>query len=187
MRGVLLLLASLFLAVGCGLLSSEDHSDQDRGPPAPTRYPDDPLSRENLKIEHHTYDTTVIRVKGTVGGVQFQETELTETISDYGSVTVAYRIGENQYRTLPWHISSPLGELEFTYAYEPERVYLLFLTEEKDVIRSALPTGRIRVVLAEPQDTTERTLTQHRVSNYRKQLESIGLIEVDTTETQSNE
>ena len=171
----MLLLAAVLVAGGCGLLGSdeaEEESQTETPSEQAERGSGDEIETEKIIVDE-PYDTTDIRVKGTVGGMRFQVPELTDRINTYGLVNVVLDT-DARWGFLPWRVQGPLGQLEVDYAYEKAWVYVLFTTKEDDVVRSALPTGRARIVLTTPRDTVSQTDSNHRLLVFESELKQIG-------------
>jgi hypothetical protein len=171
----MLLLAAVLAVCGCGLLGSDDAEQESAAEGASEQAEggsSDEVETEKIIVDE-PYDTTDIRVKGTVGGMRFQVPELTDRIDTYGLVNVLLDT-DARWGFLPWRVQGPLGQLEIDYAYEESWVYVLFTTEEEDVVRSALPTGRARIVLTRPRDTVLRTDSNHRLLFFESELKQIG-------------
>lgn len=166
---------ALVLLVGCDLLASESADQED-----PSGLPDQreavPADTVEKIVVKQRYDTTDVRMNGKVAGMRLDVQELTPSISKYGVVNVML-VTDVLTRVLPWRTEGTLGELTLTFAYEPEMVYVLFLTKKNDVVRSALPTGEARVILTPPRDTVSRTNTDHRKLFFEQELKQIGFWE----------
>lgn len=160
------------LVAGCDLLASESTEERSATGAGEASTPALENRPEKVVVETR-YDTSDVRAKGTVAGLRVDVQELTPTIGGYGLVNVMLST-EHRGGFLPWRIQGVLGQLDVTYAFEPGRVYVLFETIEKDVVRSALPTGTARVVLTHPRDTVSRTTTDHRVNFFEEKLRQLG-------------
>jgi hypothetical protein len=143
------------------------------GPQGPAG-PQGPPGQTTIKTRIIEFAAADLNAEEYLAVAKFQVEEITQEVYENGHVSVYYDL-DGMWLALPWTLPGPYETIEINYAYEPDSIYLLYISSADYISPEALPVGRLKVVIIPAgAGKAQSGTSDHRAEKFDNVLGRIG-------------